>query len=117
MAKPLFHHVIGRALEYVGVRSRWTQYRLALASNGEDCDPTDAKAVRFCAFGALVRAGYELTGNFDKAHRLAGQAAMWITGRETPDEACVEIYTSNDGPPASSRRAIIELFKGSLERV
>ena len=35
---------------------------------------------------------------------------MWITGRETPEEAYEEIYTLNDGPPVSSRKAILELF-------
>src|SRR5262245_30543487 len=117
MAKPLFHHVIGRALDYVAVRASWTQYQLALTLKGRPCDPTDPKAARFCAFGALVRAGHDLTGHFDQAHRLAGQAAMWITGRESPQEACDEIYTINDGRPGSSRQAIIELFKAGLTRV
>jgi hypothetical protein len=117
MAKPLFHQVIGRALAYVGVRSHWTRYTLALTRNNKDCEPTDAKAARFCAFGALVRAGYELTGDADQARRLAGQAAMWITGRETPEEAYESIYTINDGPPLSSRKAIVQLFEQSLARI
>ena len=39
---------------------------------------------------------------------LAGQAAMWITGRDSPEEAYEEIYTINDGPPKSSRKAILQ---------
>ena len=76
--------------------------------NNRDCEPTDAKAARFCAYGALVRAGYDLTGDVDQARRLAGQAAMWITGRDSPEEAYEEIYTLNDGPRESSRKAILQ---------
>ena len=99
MAKPIFTQLIERARDYVAVPSSWTRYTLALTRNNRDCEPTDAKAARFCAFGALVRAGYDLTGDVDQARRLAGQAAMWITGRDTPEEAYEEIYTLNDGPP------------------
>ncbi len=116
MAKPLFHQVIGRALGYVGVRAHWTRYTLALTRNNKDCEPIDPKAARFCAFGALVRAGYDLTGDADQARRLAGQAAMWMTGRETPEEAYEAIYTINDGPPVSSRKAIVQLFEQGLAR-
>ena len=63
-----------------------------------------------------MRAGYDLTGDVDQARRLAGQAAMWITGRDSPEEAYEEIYTINDGPPASSRKAILHLFDKSLAR-
>jgi hypothetical protein len=116
MAKPLHHQVVQRALAYVGVRSKWTRYTLALTRNNKDCEPTDAKAVRFCAFGALVRASYDLTGDVGRAQRLAGHAAMWVTGRRTPEEAYEAIYTVNDGPPQSSRKAIVAMFEESLVR-
>ena len=117
MAKPIFTHVIERARAYVAVRSSWTRYTLALTRNNRDCEPTDAKAARFCAFGALVRAGYDLTGDVEQARQLAGSAAMWMTGRATPEEAYEEIYTINDGPPVSSRKAVMRLFDESLARV
>jgi hypothetical protein len=117
MAKPIFTQLIERARALVAVRSNWTRYTLALTRNNRDCEPTDAKAARFCAYGALVRAAYDLTGSADQARRLAGQAAMWITGRQTPEEAYEEIYTLNDGPPVSSRKAILSLFDESLARV
>jgi hypothetical protein len=78
---------------------------------------SSVKAARFCAFGALVRAGYDLTGDADQARRLAGQAAIFITGQPTPEEAYEEIYSLNDGPPVGSRMAILELFDKSLLRV
>ncbi len=117
MAKPIFTHVIERARAYVAVRSSWTRYTLALTRNNRDCEPTDARAARFCAFGALVRAGWDLTGNVEQARRLAGDAAMWMTGRDTPEAAYEEIYTLNDGPPVSSRKAVLRLFDESLARV
>ena len=116
MAKPIFTQIIERARAYVATRSRWTRYTLALTGNNKDCEPTDARAVRFCAYGALVRAGFDLTGDADQARRLAGNAAMWITGRASPEEAYEEIYTLNDGSPASSRKAILHLFEKSLAR-
>ena len=117
MSKPILTHVIERARAYVAVRSTWTRYTLALTGNNRDCEPTDAKAARFCAYGALVRAGYDLTGDVDQARRLAGQAAMWMTGHQTPEEAYEEIYTLNDGPREPARKAVLALFEKSLARV
>jgi hypothetical protein len=117
MAKPLFHHVVGRALAYVGDRSCWTRYTLALTGNNRDCEPTDPKAARFCAFGALVRAAHDMTGDARRAERLAGRAAMWITDKDTPGKAYAAIYGINDGPRQTSHRAIVQLLERSLERV
>jgi hypothetical protein len=116
MAKPIFTQIIERACAYVALRSRWTHYTLAFTGNNKACDPTDRRAVRFCAYGALVRAGFDLTGDVEQAHRLAGQAAMWITGHGSPEEAYEEIYSINDGAPKSSREAILNLFGKSLAR-
>jgi hypothetical protein len=116
MAKPILTQIIERARAYVADRARWTRYTLALTRNNRDCEPTDAKAVRFCAYGALVRASFDLTGDVHQARRLAGQAAMWITGRTSQEEAYEAIYTLNDGAPKSSREAVLRLFEGSLAR-
>lgn len=116
MANPIFKQIIERARGYVAARSSWTRYTLALTRNNRDCEPTDAKAARFCAYGALVRAGYDLTGNADQARRLAGHAAMWITGHDSPEDAYEEIYAINDGSPVASRKAILQLFDQGLAR-
>ena len=42
---------------------------------------------------------------------------MALTGRDTPHEAFGDIYTMNDGPAASSRKAILDLLDRTLERV
>jgi len=116
MAKSIFTQIIEGARTYVANRSHWTRYTLALTRNNRDCEPTDARAVRFCAYGALVRAGFDLTGDVHQARRLAGQAAMWITGRASQEEAYEAIYTLNDGAPKSSREAVVRLFEESLAR-
>jgi hypothetical protein len=117
MAKPIFKHVIEGARGYVADRGTWTRYTLALTSNNRECEPTDLRAKRFCAYGALVRAAFDLTGDPDQSRRLAGRAAIWVTGSETPEEAYEEIYSINDGPRRSSRKAILQMFDQSLERV
>jgi len=116
MAKPVFTHVVEGARAYVAGRGTWTRYTLALTSNNRDCEPTDAKARRFCAYGALVRAAFDITGDPEQASHLAGRTAMWVTGRDSPETAYEEIYSINDGPPVSSRKAILRLFDLSLER-
>jgi len=114
MAKPILTQIIERARTYVANRSQWTRYTLALTRNNRDCEPTDAKAVRFCAYGALVRAGFDLVGDIHQARQLAGQAAMRMTGRASQEEAYETIYTLNDGTPKSSREAVLRLFDTSL---
>ena len=44
---------------------------------------------------------------------LAGSVAMSMTGRTRPHEAFEDIYTINDGPAVSSRKAILDLFDKS----
>jgi hypothetical protein len=116
MAKPLHKHVLERARELVAGRGTWTRFTLALTANNRTCKPTDAGAVRFCAYGALVRAAYELTPDADRAEELAGRAAVWVTSKPNQDEAYEAIFCLNDGPPRSSRKAVLRLFDASLAR-
>jgi hypothetical protein len=117
MSKSLVTQVLEGARALVAVRATWTRHHLALTRNNRSCDPTDARAVRFCAYGALVRSAYNLTGDARKASVLAGSAGMSMTGRESPHEEFEDIYTMNDGPAVASRKAILELFEKTLERV
>ena len=117
MAKPIFKHVIEGARAYVATKGSWTRYTLAATGRGMECEPTDEKAKKFCAYGALVRSAYDLTGDPIEARRLAGRAAMWVTGSGTPEEAFEDIYTVNDGQPDPSRKAILRMFDEGLARV
>jgi hypothetical protein len=117
MSKSIDYQVLLGARALVEFRSTWTRYHLALTRGGRECDPTDPRAVRFCAHGALVRSAYDLTGDARRASRLAGSVAMSVTGRDRPQEAFEDIYTMNDGPAVSSRRAILHLFDRALGRL
>ena len=117
MSKSLTSQILEGARALVEVRATWTRYHLALTRNNRECDPTDPRAVRFCAYGALMRSAYELTGDASRANMLAGRVAMSMTGRDTPQEAFGDIYVVNDGPAVTSRRAILDLFDRALERV
>lgn len=117
MSKPLVWQVVAGARELIAKRGTWTRYTLALTGNNRECDPTHPTAVRFCAFGALLRSAYDLTGEVGQAQALAEKAAVAVTGRTCPHEAFEEIYTLNDGPAVSSRRAILSMFDKSMETV
>ena len=117
MSKSLNYQVVEGARALVALRSTWTRNYLALTRSNRECDPTDPPAVRFCAYGALLRSAYDLTGDAGRASMLAASLAMSLTGRPTPQKAFKHIYTMNDGPAVKSRRAILDLFDGALERV
>lgn len=114
MTKPIFEHVVEKARSYVAARSTWTRFALALTGNNRDCEPTDAKAARFCAYGALVRSAYDLTGNKHRAAAIAARAAVRITGCASEAEAIADIYMINDGPPVSSRKEVLRMFDACL---
>lgn len=117
MARSLVRQILEGARILVGARATWTRNYLALTANNRECEPTDARAARFCAYGALIRSAYDLTGCPIEARTLAGRAAMHITGRDSPDEAFEHIYSINDGPPVSSRKAVMRMLDSTLERV
>ena len=99
MSKPILTQVIERGRALVADHATWTTDALARRANGQACQPTDAGAVRFCAYGALVRAAYELTADSEKAQRLADLAAAELVGSKAPDRAYMDLYSINDGGP------------------
>jgi hypothetical protein len=113
MAKPLFTHVLELARALVADQGSWTRHALARTGNNRQCDPTDAKAVRFCAHGALVRAAYDLTADRHQANQLADQVAMWITGRVSVKHAQHALWWLND-EGRDSRTAVLRLFDKCL---
>jgi hypothetical protein len=118
MSKPLLFQVVERARMLVANRGTWTNHALARSFNSEACDPTDARAVRYCAFGALVRAAYDLTGDKNQAQKLAGHAAARMTGVRNADRAYREVYVINDGASrTAARKAVLDLFDKVLVQV
>jgi hypothetical protein len=114
MSKPLVHQVAQRARGLLADPRNWTQYAIARTGNNRHCEPTDAKATRFCAYGAILRAAYDVAGTDDQAQRLADQTAMLIMGRDSPYAAFEELIAINDGHRASARKAVLDLFDRAL---
>lgn len=114
MSKPLVQQVTERARGLVADPRTWTQYAIARTGNNRHCEPTEAKAARFCAYGAILKAAYDISGTNEQAQRLADQTAMLIMGRDSPYSAFEEMIAINDGHRVSSRKALLELFDGAL---
>ena len=117
MSKPLVTQVVERARALLGDSGGWTQHAISRRGNNRQCEPTDAGAVRFCAYGAILRAAHDLACDDDQAQRLADRTAMFIVGHDTPYSAFEHLIAINDGPRPTSRKAILELFDEALVRV
>jgi hypothetical protein len=66
MSRTLELATIDRALRLIRDKRHWTRYAVTRRPNGACCKPVDDRAVRYCAFGALVRAATELSGSCDR---------------------------------------------------
>ena len=114
MSKPLVHQVAERARGLISDPRTWTQYAIARTGNNRHCEPADAKAVRFCAYGAILRAAYDVAGTDEQAQRVADQVAMLIMGHDSPYVAFEELIAVNDGHRTGARKAVLELFDKAL---
>jgi hypothetical protein len=114
MSKPLVHQVAERARGLIADPRSWTQFAIARTGNHRHCEPTDAKAVRFCAYGAILRAAYDVAGSEAPALRLADQTAMLLMGQDSPYAAFEELIAVNDGQRSGARNAVLDLFDKAL---
>jgi hypothetical protein len=71
MSTTLHHHIVARARQLLTRPGGWVQGALAMMVYDEIVDPTDPRAARYCAVGALTRASAELTGRTKGAETLA----------------------------------------------
>jgi hypothetical protein len=60
MSKSLTYQIVARTREIVAAPEHWLQGELATTADHVSVDPADARAVRFCAVGALRRAAREI---------------------------------------------------------
>jgi hypothetical protein len=110
MAKPLVTLIIERARALIADQATWCQGTFAFLADGRRCSAHEAGAVRFCAYGALQRAAYDLSGKRALAEELAQKAAVAITGR-TASRARATIIQTND---SHGRLAVLRLFDEHL---
>lgn len=86
--------LLTRARNYL--RRGWTQGPFAVDAQGRSVDPSDSKACRFCAMGAMIRAGNSLDATehvvgeaYDKLHAAAGRHFVYFN--ETPGRTKREV--------------------------
>ena len=106
MAKPLVTLIIERARALVDNPATWCQGTFALRADGRRCEAHESGAVRFCAYGALQRVGFDVTGKRALAEEFAQRAAVAITGLR-PAHARAWIIQTND---SQGRGAVLRLF-------
>jgi hypothetical protein len=110
MAKSLEHQIIALARVYIADERHWTQGRFAVRKNGQYAHPHADDAWRWCASGALIRAGFDLTHNLDKAYRLRDAACASLLPDEQNPIAAIE--NINDSP--HGHRKVIKTFDDFL---
>lgn len=106
MAKPLVTLILERARALIDNPATWCQGTFALRADGRRCEALETGAVRFCAYGALQRVAFDVTGKRALAEEMAQKAAMAITGR-SPAHARAIVIQTND---TQGRKAVLELF-------
>ena len=74
MSRPLKVQIVERARELVADEQNWCQRHLAQDVNGASVSPTSIAAVKRCGLGAVIAAAYQLTHDYDAAHRLGHEA-------------------------------------------
>ena len=110
MTHTIQHLVLTRARELIADHRTWTREAAACNARGSRCRPDDTAAKRFCAYGALWRAAYELTGDRHRALRLASAAESKVLGSASRDH--VRLCQIND---RKGRLAVLKLLAGALE--
>ena len=80
MSKPLKIQIVELARALIADEQHWCLHHLALDKNGIVVGPMSPRAVRWCALGAAIAAAYQLTHDFDTAHKLGHEALAPIGG-------------------------------------
>jgi hypothetical protein len=79
--RPLPYQAIQEVAELLVDLDRWTRETHARNADNFGCDPRDQQATTWCVIGALLRAGFRLTGRMDEAVRITERAAEILVGR------------------------------------
>jgi hypothetical protein len=114
VTKVLQRQIIEKARTLLDSRGRWTRFRSARNRRGDACSPCSPDAVRFCAYGAILRAAYEITGDLVEARRTARSVEQIVTavdGRRNPN---VRLSHAND---RAGHAAVLKMFDDAAERV
>ena len=80
MSRTLQSEIIARTRQLLEDRKRWTRYASARDPSGRKCAPVEERAVRYCAYGALLRSAYQVTGCRKRAEKLARETERMVAG-------------------------------------
>ncbi len=83
MSRPFKLQIVERARALIADEQHWCRGHLAQDASGVAVSPTSANAVKRCGLGAVIAAAYELTRDFDAAHRLGHSALRPHYGHST----------------------------------
>ena len=81
MSKPLKIQIVELARTLIAdEQQHWCRHHLAVDENGIVVLPMSPRAVKRCALGAVIAAAYQLTHDFDTAHKLGHEVLAPIGG-------------------------------------
>jgi hypothetical protein len=83
LSKPLKIQIVELARTLIADEQHWCLDYLALDKYGIEVSPMSPRAVRRCGLGAVMAAAYQLTHDFDTAHKLGHEAIAPIGGTFT----------------------------------
>ena len=83
MSRPLKVQIVERARALIADEGRWCRRELARDAKGRGVCPMSDSATKRCGLGALIAAGYEITGDDHAAHDLAIRAMQPLYGTAT----------------------------------
>ena len=83
MSKPLNIQIIEKARSLIEEKEHWCRGTLAVDARGNHVCPTDSRAKRRCALGAIVAAAYEFTNDPGQAYDLAVSVVRSFRGTST----------------------------------
>ena len=89
MSKSLKVQLVEKARALIEEERHWCRGELARDINALSVCPTDSRAERRCALGALIAAAYQITNDYSRAHDLAIRAVRPLHG-------CATLINVND---------------------
>jgi len=97
LSRPVKIQIVELARALIADEQHWCRRHLALDANGVVVSPTSRRAVKRCGLGAVIAAAYQLTNDYDAAHRLEHEALWPRYG------AAAIIHVKHEGPCCSAR--------------
>ena len=110
MAQTIQRQIVSRARAIIADEVNWTCKALARDDSGTVCEWNDARATKFCALGALVRAASEFIRDDYAAHSFAMEAARHILEASRLTGSCLPMLNDTEG-----HASMIAMFDRALD--